>query len=82
VSTTASDRDELHNALDGLLRELGPGEKFSGLGISVACGTERLLYSWVPGAAKNRKDVLTDPDAVRNAFLAGTLNLTSEDVPT
>jgi hypothetical protein len=73
-------RAELHDALDRVLAELSPDEWPFGLGVSVACGKERLICSWVDGATAIRKDVLTDPDAVRRAFDTGSVNVTSGDV--
>jgi hypothetical protein len=79
--TAASDRrDELHDALDRMISELDPGADITGLGISAACGTERLLYSWVAGAGEIRTDLLTDPGAVERAFAAGSVNMASGDV--
>ena len=80
MSTDSDRRDELHNALDGLISELGPGEYPFGLGVSVSCGDERLVYGWVNGEI--RKAVLTDPHAVADAFDAGSLDLASGDVTT
>ena len=81
TGTDARRRDILHDWLDGILSELGPGENPFSLGLGVSCGRERLLCYVVDGDTAVRKAVLTDGAAVAAAFTAGSVDVASEDVP-
>jgi hypothetical protein len=82
MTTDRERRNTIHDWLDRIFQELGPGEDPFSVGVGIECGDEWLLFSIVDGDTAVRRAVLTDPEAVRRAFDAGTADLASGDVTT